>query len=142
MFWYTIYSVSVNSFSVGINWNYWRNDHDDYIEPINGHEELTPWYLNLKNEIMEYSHIDNIANVYSSEIWPKANAFSRTKLAKSITRANRFGPDLSIDIDDLICIIFTQITQNYQQISHQHFEQLTNMKLMNRLRKDIRNIIG
>ena len=60
-----MYSVSVNTFSVGINWDYWDEENDNYVEPQ---------YLSFKEEIMEYKHIDNVMKVYSSEIIPKAEA--------------------------------------------------------------------
>ena len=113
---YTIYSVSGNTFSVGIDWKY--NDsnkqRDNYV---------TPYHQDLKKEIMEYNYIGNNMKVYLSEIKPKAEAYNQTNLAKSVI-AGLIEPQslrwvTQTPIEHLICVIlytdYTELSSHFSE---------------------------
>ena len=79
------------SFNVGIDWNYWEEDDDNYVSPR---------FSDFKSEIMEYKYINNIINVYKKEINKKAREYHQTQLVKSIG----YGSNI-IPVSYLECII-------------------------------------
>ena len=95
-----LYLVSANTFSVGILWKY----DDDAIDDDN---YVKPYYANLKAEIMQYTDIAKVKEIYEAQIYPKAKVYRQTELVKSLKVV--FSDILSID--QLICmILYTDYT--------------------------------
>ena len=95
------------AFSIGYDWNYWR---DSFID---ARLHVNKKYENLKEEILSYQYLN--IGLYDEEILPKATAFEQTQLVKSL-KANTWCYGINkgdpINIDMLICIIlYTDYTK-------------------------------
>ena len=157
-----MYTVNIGVFSTGISWDYrtkerevtvtvgwcdieevmeetWRD-----IDQSNNPLFVTPKYENLKQEIVNYQHIN--IDQYEKEILPKAEAFYETKLVRSMTcnnyegRFNKYGitKDEIISKDRLISMIlytdYTELSSDFSSTFRRKtvFEPLTRTKKRHR----------
>ena len=88
--------MSYGAFSVGFNWNYWDIDNDNYV---------VQKYKNLKEEILNYQHLNNNIQLYQKEISPKSKAYHDTFLVKSLkARWTRYNDKYGISEGDIISV--------------------------------------
>ena len=108
--------MSAGCFSVGIDWNYWEKHTWRYEDQDNF---VLPMFKDFKSEILEYRYIDNVRDVYSTEIYQKAMTYLHTEIARSILPPERWwgsqfrrSTDEPIPLSHLISIIlYTDYTQ-------------------------------
>ena len=104
--------MSADTFSVGIKWVYDDKDKDN-------ENYVSRYYADLKSEIMEYEHIENVVDFYASEIYKKATAYHQTELSKSLCSWSKdsYKFDINISINGLLCIIlytdYTNLSANF-----------------------------
>ena len=79
--------MSAGCFSVGIDWNYWEKHAWRYENQDNF---VLPMFEDFKSEILEYKYIDNVRDVYSTEIYAKAMTYLNTEIARSILPPERW----------------------------------------------------